>query len=87
MPRQRKYNSDEERRIAQRGYAKKYLDKFEEIRIRVPEGKLDYYMRIVEAVGLSLNKFAITAMDEKIERDGITPVAERTRKTSKKSDG
>ena len=59
-------------------YAKTYLKKYEDIKIRVEkdvndEGKKDraYYKHAAEVRGYSLNQFALTAMDEKIEREPI----------------
>ena len=60
-------------------YAKTYLKKYEDIKIRVEkdvngEGKRDrqYYKDAAEARGYSsLNKFALEAMDEKIEREPV----------------
>ncbi len=59
-------------------YAKNYLKKYEDIKIRVEkdvngEGKKDrqYYKDAAEARGYSLNKFALEAMDEKIEREPV----------------
>lgn len=54
---------------AQKRAAEKYLsEKVEDIRIRVPKGKKEYYKAQAAAAGLSLNQFAVDAMDEKIER-------------------
>ena len=59
-------------------YAEKYLKKYEDIKIRVEkdingEGKKDrqYYKDAAEKRGYSRNKFALEAMDEKIEREPI----------------
>ncbi|MDD5939727.1 MAG: antitoxin [Lachnospiraceae bacterium] len=54
---------------AQRRANDKYhREKVEDIRIRVPKGRKDYYKDAATAAGKSLNQFAIDAMDEKIER-------------------
>ena len=55
---------------AQRKAVAKYQsEKVEDIKIRVPKGRKEYYKDAAASVGLSLNNFAITAMDEKIERN------------------
>ena len=47
---------------------KKYLTKnFDDIKIRVPKGKRDYYKQAAENAGESLNSFAIRAMEYLIE--------------------
>ena len=57
---------------ARRKANKKYLSEtVEDIKIRVPKGRKEYYKDAAAVIGLSLNQFAITAMDEKIERDGF----------------
>ncbi|MBQ7565469.1 MAG: hypothetical protein IJT16_15945 [Lachnospiraceae bacterium] len=57
---------------AQNKATQKYIkEHLEEIKIRVPKGRKDYYKGAAAAIGQSLNQFAITAMDEKIERDGF----------------
>ena len=59
-------------------YAKTYLKKYEDIKIRVEkdvkgEGKKDraYYKHAAEVRGKSLNQFALEAMNEKIEREPV----------------
>ena len=54
-----------------RAVAKYHSEKIENIQIRVPKGKKDYYKSAAEKSGLSLNQFAVTSMDEKIDRDGL----------------
>lgn len=55
---------------AQRKAIAKYQsEKVEDIKIRVPKGRKDYYKDAAAAAGQSLNQFAIDAMDEKIERN------------------
>ena len=54
---------------AQKRAAEKYFEeKIETIAVRVPKGRKDYYKSAAASVGLSLNQFAVNAMDEKIER-------------------
>ena len=57
---------------AQRKATDKYLEKFDEIRIRVPAGKKDVIKAHAEAQGESLNSFVIRAMEETMERDSTT---------------
>lgn len=54
-------------------YVKEHLD---EIKTRVPKGRKDYYKNAASAAGMSLNQFTITAMDEKIKRDSLSPDSE-----------
>ena len=49
-------------------YIKNHL---ENIMVRVKKGEKDYFKAAAEQCGLSLNKFIVTAMIEKISRDGI----------------
>lgn len=44
-------------------------EKIEMITVRIPKGKRDYYLSAANALGLSLNQFAIDAMNEKIDRE------------------
>lgn len=50
---------------AQARAAKKHLEKFDNIRIRVEKGKKDEYKMMAEAAGKSLNQFIIDAIEEK----------------------
>ena len=54
---------------AQRKAAAKYLEKLDEIRIRMPKGRKDEIKAHAESRGQSVNGFIITAIDEKMERD------------------
>lgn len=54
-----------------RAVAKYQSEKVEDIRIRVPKGDKTYYKAAAEKSGQSLNQFAITAMQEKIAREGL----------------
>lgn len=54
---------------AQRKATDKYLEKFDEMRVRVPIGRKADYQAHAKAKGESLNSFIIRAMDEAIERD------------------
>ena len=51
--------------------SKKYFEKFDDIKIRVPKGRKDYYKKAAECSGESLNQFAIHAMDYLIEVEQI----------------
>ena len=62
-----KGNTDARRRAT----AKYLTETVEEFKIRVPKGRKDYYKDAAATVGLSLNQFAVQAMDEKIDRDGL----------------
>ena len=62
-----KGSSDAQRKAV----AKYHAEKVEDIKIRVPKGRKDYYKDAAATVGLSLNQFAVQAMDEKIDRDGL----------------
>ena len=55
---------------ARRKANKKYLtENVEDIKIRVPKGRKEYYKDAAASIGQSLNQFAVNAMDEKIDRD------------------
>ncbi len=60
----RPYYNETRNKITQK-YIKTHLD---DIKFRVPKGQRDYYKEQAEAFGLSLTKFIIQAMDEKISR-------------------
>ena len=51
--------------------AKYQAEKVEDIKIRVPKGKREYYKKAAGNAGLSLNQFAIDSMDEKILRNRL----------------
>jgi len=48
---------------AQAKAAKKYLEGFEEIKLRIPNGKKDEYKRQAEAAGKSLNQYIIECIE------------------------
>ena len=54
---------------AQRKATDKYLEKFDEIRIRVPAGRKAEIKARAEKRGQSVNSFIIAAIDETMERD------------------
>lgn len=55
-----------------RGNAKYLSETVEDIKIRVPKGRKEYYKLCADHADMSLNAFAIKAMDEKIERDDLS---------------
>ena len=55
-----------------RGNAKYLSEMVEDIKIRVPKGRKEYYKLCADHADMSLNAFAIKAMDEKIERDDLS---------------
>lgn len=54
-----------------RAVAKYQKDSVDNIAVRVPKGRKEYYKNAADSAGLSLNQFAITSMDEKIKRDSL----------------
>lgn len=48
---------------------KKYLEKFDEIKIRVPEGEKQKIKDYADSRGESMNSFIIRAISETMERD------------------
>lgn len=63
--------ADNEKKVsaAQRKATDKYLEKFDEMRVRVPSGQKAVFKAHAEAHGESLNSFIIRAMTEAVERD------------------
>jgi len=57
---------------AQRKATDKYLEKFDEMRVRVPNGQKAVFKAHAEAQDESLNSFIIRAMTETMERDTVT---------------
>ena len=49
---------------AQAEAARKYLDKLEEIKLRVPQEKKEEYKRRAEAAGKSLNQYIIDCIEK-----------------------
>lgn len=54
-----------------RANAKYQRETVENMTLRVPKGRKEYYKNAADSAGLSLNQFAITSMDEKIRRDSL----------------
>lgn len=57
---------------AQRKATDKYLEKFDEMRVRVPTGEKAKIKAHAEVHGESLNGFIIRAITETMERDSAT---------------
>lgn len=57
---------------AQAKAVKKYLSSIGESKIRAPKEDMNRYQEYAQSIGISFNKFAITAIEEKIERDKDT---------------
>lgn len=53
---------------AQRKATDKYLEKFDEIRIRVPAGRKAEIKAYAEKLGQSMNSFVINAIDEAMKQ-------------------
>ena len=64
---------------AQRKAAAKYLEKLDEIRIRMPKGRKDIIQAHAAAQGESVNGFINRAISEAMERDGGAPAASEGR--------
>ena len=54
-----------------RANAKYQRETVENMTLRVPKGRKEYYKNAADSAGLSLNQFAISSMDEKIKRDKL----------------
>ena len=61
---------------AQRKATDKYLEKFDEMRVRVPKGRKETVKTHAESQGESLNAFINRAINETMERDGSGEDAE-----------
>ena len=70
--------ADNEKKVsaAQRKATDKYLEKFEEMRVRVPAGKKAVFKAHADAQHESLNSFILRSMTETMERDNAQEVAE-----------
>ena len=60
---------------AQRKATDKYLEKFDEMRVRVPSGQKSVFKAHADSQGESLNSYIIRAMTETMERDNAQEVA------------
>lgn len=54
---------------AQKKATAKYLEKLDELKVRMPKGKKEIIQAHAEAVGASVNAFINRAIDETMERD------------------
>lgn len=61
---------------AQRKATEKYLEKFDEMRVRVPAGRKAVFKAHADAQNESLNGFILRAMNEAMERDSSQEAAE-----------
>lgn len=66
--------TDSEKKVsaAQRRATEKYLEKFDEMRVRVPAGQKELVKAHAEAHSESLNGFINRAITETMERDNST---------------
>lgn len=60
---------------AQRKATDKYLEKFDEMRVRVPKGQKNVAKAHAESKGESLNAFISRAITETMDRDNTQEVA------------
>ena len=65
-PKKSRYTPAQNRAVQK--YQKEHL---EDMRFRVPKGHKAYYYQAAANAGMSYAKFVVTAMREKIERDGL----------------
>ena len=56
-------------REAQKKASIKYLEKLDEIRIRMPKGEKNNIKEAASAAGESMNQYIINAVDQRMERD------------------
>ena len=54
---------------AQKKASIKYLEKLDEIRIRMPKGEKNNIKEAASAAGESMNQYIIDAVDQRMERD------------------
>ena len=55
---------------AQKKASIKYLEKLDEVRIRMPKGRKEAIKAAAAAAGESMNQYIITAIDQRMEQDG-----------------
>lgn len=68
--------TDKKVSAAQRKATDKYLEKFDEMRVRVPKGEKSRIQAHCEIQKESLNGFIVRAISETMERDNAQEVAE-----------
>ena len=54
---------------AQKKASIKYLEKLDEIRIRMPKGKKDDIKAAASTAGENMNQYIVSAIDQRMERD------------------
>jgi len=54
---------------AQKKASAKYLEKLDEVRIRMPKGKKDDIKAVAAAAGESVNQYILNAVDQRISRE------------------
>ena len=54
---------------AQKKASIKYLEKLDEVRIRMPKGEKNNIKEAASAAGESMNQYIINAVDQRMERD------------------
>ena len=52
--------------LAQKRATKKYLKKFDEIRVRIPKGKKEEYKLAATLAGKSMNQFIIDCIENRV---------------------
>ena len=58
---------------AQKKASVKYLEKLDEVRIRMPKGRKDDIKAAAVAAGESMNQYIINAVEQRMERDHQQP--------------
>lgn len=61
---------------AQKKASIKYLEKLDEIRIRMPKGKKDDIKAAATAVGESMNQYVVNAVDQRMEKEAAGDIEE-----------
>ena len=51
-------------------YAKKYLSKFDEIRVRIPAGQKVVWQEAAARAGESVNQYVIKAVEARMQKEG-----------------
>ena len=50
-------------------YAKRYLAKFDEVRVRIPAGQKVVWQDVAAVAGESVNQYVIRAVEERMNRE------------------
>lgn len=56
---------------AQKKASAKYLEKLDEIRIRMPKGKKDDIKTVAATAGESVNQYILSAVDQRMSREAV----------------